>query len=113
MKIFLTVKTNDFEYLTSRKIDVFTSGDFFKQLFIHRDVWDTQLNLYIERKEGEKELIGTLHEIYHMPLIELCRIAAKYYGVNRFRAERIAVAANKINFGGEVIDIEQADHNWR
>lgn len=113
MKIYLTVNNGVREYLTSRKIDVFTSGDFFKQLFMHSEVWDTQLNLYIERKEGEAELIGTLDHIYRMPLIDLCRVVAKYYGVNRFRAERVAIAANKMPHFDNVIDIEKSNDHWR
>lgn len=85
MKIFLTLKYKGKTYRVSSYYDVPTSGDFFKQLFINREIWDEGLTLWAVYN-GCTESLGTLADIFKKPLIDLCRTASRYYGTSRLRA---------------------------
>lgn len=86
MKFFLSLTHNTKPYRVSASFDAPTSGDFFKLLFINRAIWDHDLSMTVIKNNGETENIGTLDELFSMPLIQLCTIASRYYGSNRLRA---------------------------
>lgn len=113
MKMYLTVNNGVREYLVSRKIDIPTSGDFFNQLFRHRDTWEPTLTLWLEPFDGREPVsLGTLESLYEQPLIRLCKTIGNYYGINRMRTEQTALAAKRIPTLTRVV-IEKSSDYWR
>lgn len=112
MKMYLTAISGGTHYQATRLIDVHTSGDFFKQLFIHHESWNPELSLWLTSPD-ETVFIGNLQNLYDMPLIELCRKVAPHYVINRARAERVLRAANRIGGGVVWNEIEVNTDFWR